>query len=88
MIARFEGLVRALIPALVVAVGAFAADVAGQQKIVLKASDVHPLGYPTVVAVENIGNKLTQATNGGLSVQMYASMLPAVALDLPGRGPR
>jgi tripartite ATP-independent transporter DctP family solute receptor len=74
MIARFEGLVRALIAALVVAAGVFAADVAGQQKIVLKASDVHPLGYPTVVAVENIGKKLAQATNGRLSVQMYASM--------------
>src|SRR5713101_6802964 len=75
MIARFEGLARALIPALVVAVGAFAAaDVAGQQKIVLKASDVHPLGHPTVVAVENIGKKLEKATNGRLSVQMYASM--------------
>src|ERR1700682_4785169 len=75
MIARFEALGRALIPALVAALGALAAaDVAGQQKIVLKASDVHPLGYPTVVAVENIGKKLDQATNGRLSVQMYASM--------------
>src|SRR5258706_15815475 len=45
-----------------------------QQKIVLKASDVHPVGYPTVVAVENIGKKLEQATNGRLSVQMYAAM--------------
>src|ERR1700720_2250427 len=45
-----------------------------QQKLVLKASDVHPAGYPTVVAVENIGKKLEKATNGRLSVQMYASM--------------
>ena len=30
----------------------------------LKASDVHPAGYPTVVAVENMGKKLEQATNG------------------------
>jgi tripartite ATP-independent transporter DctP family solute receptor len=45
-----------------------------QQKIVLKASDVHPAGYPTVVAVENIGKKLQQATNGRLSIQMYAAM--------------
>ena len=75
MIARFEGLGRTLIPGLVVAFGALAAaDAAAQQKIVLKASDVHPLGYPTVVAVENIGKKLEQATNGRLSVQMYASM--------------
>src|SRR2546425_2466433 len=45
-----------------------------QQKLVLKASDVHPAGYPTVVAVENLGNKLEKATNGRLSVQMFASM--------------
>jgi len=75
MIARLEGFGRALMPALLVALGAFAAaDVAGQEKMVLKASDVHPLGYPTVVAVENIGKKLEKATNGRLSVQMYASM--------------
>jgi tripartite ATP-independent transporter DctP family solute receptor len=45
-----------------------------QQKMILKASDVHPAGYPTVEAVENIGRKLEKATNGRLSVQMYASM--------------
>jgi tripartite ATP-independent transporter DctP family solute receptor len=43
-------------------------------KVVLKASDVHPEGYPTVQAVENLGKKLEAATNGRLSVQMYASM--------------
>ena len=45
-----------------------------QQKLVLKASDVHPEGYPTVAAVESMGKKLEKATNGRLSVQMYASM--------------
>jgi tripartite ATP-independent transporter DctP family solute receptor len=45
-----------------------------QQKLVLKTSDVHPAGYPTVVAVENLGKKLDQATNGRLSVQMFAAM--------------
>ena len=48
--------------------------VAAQDKKVLKASDVHPEGYPTVQAVENMGKKLDQATNGRLTVQMYASM--------------
>jgi len=43
-------------------------------KTVLKASDVHPEGYPTVQAVENLGKKLEAATNGRLSVQMFASM--------------
>src|SRR5207248_11493372 len=41
---------------------------------VLKASDVHPLGYPTVEAVQSMGKKLEQATGGRLSVQMFASM--------------
>ena len=45
-----------------------------QTKTLFKASDVHPPGYPTVVAVENLGKKLEQATNGRLGVQMYASM--------------
>ena len=40
----------------------------------LKASDVHPAGYPTVVAVEHFGDKLAKATNGRIAVQMYASM--------------
>ena len=45
-----------------------------QQKLVLKASDVHPLGYPTVEAIERMGKKLEAATNGRISVQMYPSM--------------
>src|SRR5262252_10375633 len=39
-----------------------------------KVSDVHPPGYPTVVAVENLGKKLQAATNGRLGVQTFASM--------------
>jgi len=50
--------------------GARAAD----QKMLFKASDVHPEGYPTVQAVENMGKKLEAATGGRLSIQMYASM--------------
>jgi tripartite ATP-independent transporter DctP family solute receptor len=42
--------------------------------VVLKASDVHPLGYPTVEAVVNMGKKLEEATKGRLSIQMYPSM--------------
>src|ERR1700738_879130 len=45
-----------------------------QAKIVLKCSDVHPPGYPTVVAVENMGKKLEAATNGRISIQMFPSM--------------
>ena len=52
----------------------FARPAFAQRKTVLKASDVHPAGYPTVVAVENMGKKLEQATGGRITVQMFASM--------------
>src|SRR5437588_10395715 len=45
-----------------------------QAKVVLKASDVHPLGYPTVEAVVRMGKTLETATAGRLSIQMYPSM--------------
>ena len=45
-----------------------------QSKMVLKATDVHPTGYPTVEAVERMGKKLSAATNGRLSIQMFPSM--------------
>jgi tripartite ATP-independent transporter DctP family solute receptor len=59
-----------------VALGAIAprSRALAQQKMVFKTSDVHPAGYPTVVSVENMGKKLEQATNGRLSIQMFASM--------------
>jgi len=40
----------------------------------LKAADVHPEGYPTVVAVQSLGKKLEAATNGRLKVKMYPNM--------------
>src|SRR5476649_141482 len=45
-----------------------------QAKLVLKASDVHPEGYPTVAAVQAMGKKLSDATSGRISVQMFAAM--------------
>jgi len=45
-----------------------------QGTLILKASDVHPAGYPTVAAVESMGKKLEAATGGRISVQMFASM--------------
>jgi tripartite ATP-independent transporter DctP family solute receptor len=45
-----------------------------QAKMIFKASDVHPAGYPTVTAAENLGKKLEAATNGRLSLQMFPSM--------------
>jgi len=51
----------------------FQALPAGAQTIVLKAADVHPPGYPTVVAVESMGKKLEAATNGRYKLQMFAN---------------
>jgi tripartite ATP-independent transporter DctP family solute receptor len=45
-----------------------------QQKMVWKAADVHPAGYPTVAAIESMGKKLEKATDGRISVQMFGSM--------------
>ena len=44
-----------------------------QTKMVFKASDVQPPGYPTVAATENLGKKLSEATQGRLSIQTYPS---------------
>jgi tripartite ATP-independent transporter DctP family solute receptor len=45
-----------------------------QQKQILKVSDVHPLGYPTVEALVRMGAKLEKQTNGRLSFQMFPAM--------------
>ncbi len=44
---------------------------AAQAQTVMKAADVHPAGYPTVVAVENMGKKLEAATQGRIKFQMF-----------------
>jgi len=62
---------RMLLAALLVA---SAIPAAAQQKQVWKASDVHPLGYPTVEAIQRMGKKLETATAGRISIQMFPSM--------------
>lgn len=37
----------------------------------IKASDVHPEGYPNVVAVQKMGEKLTSSTDGRLEIKMF-----------------
>jgi len=58
------------------ALAAFAAPVHAQQ--VIKATDVHPLGYPTVEAIVRMGGKLEKATSGKYKLQMFPSMQLAV----------
>jgi len=63
---------RKIIAGAALAAVAFALPLAAQaQNIVLKATDTHPAGYPTVVAVESMGKKLETATNGRIKMQMF-----------------
>lgn len=54
--------------------GLGAGGAVAQQSMTLKSADVHPKGYPTVEAVETMGKKLEQATNGRLKIQVFPSM--------------
>ncbi len=38
----------------------------------IKFADVHPAGYPTVVAEQNMGKKLEEGSNGELKFKMFA----------------
>jgi tripartite ATP-independent transporter DctP family solute receptor len=62
---------RNFVAAAVAAVALSASFGALAQKMVLKAVDTHPAGYPTVLAVENMGKKLDAATNGRIKMQMF-----------------
>lgn len=39
----------------------------------LRSSDTHPEGYPTVVAVQEMGKLLEERTNGRLCIEVFAS---------------
>ena len=54
-----------------IAAAAFSVPLAATAQTVLKAADVHPLGYPNVVAIENLGKKFEAATNGKYKLQMF-----------------
>jgi tripartite ATP-independent transporter DctP family solute receptor len=61
---------RRTVIATLAALGALAAGPALAQTV-LKAADVHPAGYPNVVAIESLGKKLEAATNGKYKLQMF-----------------
>ena len=48
-----------------------AGSAAAQGTVTLKAADVHPPGYPNVVAMENLGKKMEAATKGHIKMQMF-----------------
>ncbi len=56
-----------------IAAVAFTVSLSAAAQIILKAGDVHPTGYPTVVAMESFGKKLEAATNGKYKLQMFPS---------------
>jgi tripartite ATP-independent transporter DctP family solute receptor len=60
---------RGSLAAVLVAAGSCLA--VAQTSMTIKASDVHPLGYPTVEAVVQMGKKLEAATKGRLKIQMF-----------------
>jgi TRAP-type C4-dicarboxylate transport system substrate-binding protein len=51
---------------------AFAASALAQD-IVLRSSDTHPDGYPTVDAVKYMGQLLSERTDGRITVEVYHS---------------
>jgi tripartite ATP-independent transporter DctP family solute receptor len=61
---------RRTLVAAAVALGALGTAVTAVAQT-MKAADVHPPGYPTVVAVENMGKKLEAVTNGRIKFQMF-----------------
>ena len=42
-------------------------------EITLRSSDTHPEGYPTVAAVEHMGNLITERTDGRICVEIFHS---------------
>src|SRR5690349_2347038 len=65
---------RNFVGAALIAACCAALPAAAQQKLVIKAADVHPLGYPTIEAIISMGKKLEQETSGRLTLQMYPQM--------------
>jgi len=49
----------------------FSVAASAADKVALKAADVHPAGYPNVVAIEHMGDKLSKASNGRITLKMF-----------------
>jgi tripartite ATP-independent transporter DctP family solute receptor len=64
---------KLFVPAIAAAMMVGSASTASAETV-LKASDVHPFGYPTVEAVVSLGKKLEAATKGKYKVQMFPAM--------------
>lgn len=51
---------------------AFCLNGMAQAEIQIKFAEVHPAGYPPVVAEQNMGKKLAEQSNGEISFKMFA----------------
>lgn len=68
------GMIRKFTATLAVAtVLAGFAGMASAQEIILRSSDTHPDGYPTVEAVKYMGELVKERTDGRISVEVYHS---------------
>ena len=57
--------------AIAVATVALSSSLMVSAQTVLKAAEVHPAGYPNVVAIESLGKNLEAATGGKFKLQMF-----------------
>ena len=62
---------------------AFACTVSAQT---IKAADVHPEGYPNVVAVQHMGEKLKQQTDGKLEIKVFPAACWGMKKQMIERG--
>ena len=51
---------------------AFCLSTTVHAEMTLKIAEIHPAGYPTVVAQENMGKKIEEATDGELKFRMFS----------------
>ncbi|MBE0585715.1 MAG: TRAP transporter substrate-binding protein [Desulfofustis sp.] len=63
--------VRRSLIGLALAIGGLAMLSTSAAALELKAADVHPEGYPNVVAMQHLGEKLAAATDGRLTLKMF-----------------
>lgn len=62
---------RSLLATAIAASTLTAVPLASTAQTIMKAADVHPAGYPTVVAVESMGKKIEAASSGRIKFQMF-----------------
>jgi len=65
---------KLIVVLLTLSIMAFGFSAMAADKLVIKSSDVHGDGYPTVEAIKYMGELLDTWTNGRLTIQVYGAM--------------